>query len=1349
MPSLTLIQSPPPGSRCLALCGQRVRFELKVDAGNELRAFLRTTVGRAAQRREEVIQEVEQGLARQGAEWHDVPMKAAGDGLFTLELPLDEVGVFESRAFVLVGDSEVPVWPEMQGNAVIKAEPAWTARSCGVYGAFVRLFQNDEAWKLFAKADLEKADLAGWTVIPPSGKLQEVQQELPHIVDTLGFGIVLLPPIFPTPTTYARMGRFGSPFAPLDFYSVDPALAEFDRHMTPLEQMEELTDAIHARGARVFIDVPINHTGWASRMQTLHPEWFEREDDGAFKSPGAWGVTWEDLVEMKYDDRALWQEMASVFLFWCRQGVDGFRCDAGYMLPTPVWEYITAKVRREFPDTVFLLEGLGGPVPKTLELLGVGGLDWAYSELFQNYHRAQVEWYLGQSISQTFTHGLQVHFAETHDNNRLAEQGRSWALMRTALSALGSANGAWAITAGLEWLAKEKIDVHGCSSLNRGAKENIVSQIAALNGLLRHCTAFHAGASMTIITSGESQTLALKRTSADGRVAVLVLVNLEPQEAETAEWAQADADPGTEVLWSSGSFDRQRIVNEHGLCSVLLSPGEAACVSLLLSQSTTIPSCVFDAPATTDTECQHWVWALDARRVFPWLADRHLVLEVPGRHRFELEAEGRIVACGFGENTSTIPRGAAQGPARLKLTRFAEDEGLHSFHNFAVLQDHEAPMVDCAVIGPLKHDSELHAVLTNGRGGMSQVRAAWGSILTQYDSMLAANLHPTCPVDRRMLFARCRAWVRRRGYSTELSGAWLKSFVFTDADRAQWHFELPVGEGKLVLLTAELQLHEGRNAVSLRFLRTDELTDKGITLVLRPDVEDRGFHEKTVLSDEALKIWADATKGHTDGCDVPIYGSRLMQLRINSGAFYLEPERVTVAHPQDADRGLGGSSDLFSPGFFIAELDAGRAIELGVAADEPNLLSGSALEPLTAPVERPMAEVARAAIRQFMVKRDDGLTVIAGYPWFLDWGRDTLIALRGIIAAGWLDEAREILRTFAAFEDRGSLPNMIRGGDASNRDTSDAPLWFFVAAHDLLKADGSPAFLDSIAGGRTIKAVMLSIAEHYMSGTPNGIRMDEASGLIYSPPHFTWMDTNHPAGTPREGYPICLQSKWHLALNLLATVDGDPKWAALAGKVRASIMELYTTATNGAYLSDCLHAGPGTPAALATRDDHLRPNQLFAITLGAIDPQSEIAANVIKACETLILPGAVRTIADRPVKVPLRVERNGALLNDPTAPFWPQYRGDEDTRRKPAYHNGTAWPWPAPSYMEALMIVRGVAAKPEARALLAAAKTMFEEGCLGHLPEIADGAAPHHQRGCGAQAWSVSEWFRVWELASS
>lgn len=1345
-----LVQCPAPGSRHVALRGQRIRFELEVSGAPGCSAFLRTTIGRAGVYRQEIIREVEEGCAKAGGCWHDREMEEVGPGVFALELGLEEVGVFAARSYVLQPGGEEPVWPAAQGDVVVKVQPVWTRSGCSLYGVFPRLFHWDKDWKALSEAELARLDETGWTVIPPSGKLKNVKRELPHIITEMGFKVVLFPPIFPTPTSYGRMGRYGSPFAPLDFFAVDPALADFDRRTTPLEQFTEVADAIHARGARVFIDVPINHSGWASRMQVLHPEWFRREEDGAFKSPGAWGVVWTDLVELNYDDRALWLEMAEVFLFWCRRGVDGFRCDAGYMLPTPVWEYVTAKVRSEYPDTVFFLEGLGGDVAKTLELLGAGGLDWAYSELFQNYSREQVEWYLREAFHQTATHGLQIHFAETHDNNRLAVAGRRWTLMRAALSALCSANGGWGITTGVEWLATEKINVHGWSSINWGAEQNIVSQIAALNALLAAHPAFHAGAEVEFIMQGTGPCLAIRRTSADGRAAVLVLVNLDGEQEECVLWRAEAAGEIGKVLWCSDEKRHSHLpIMIDGLCSLVLQPGEVLCMETSCPQDRVRPAFLSDATSEDETPCQHWRWPEDARRVFTWMPGLDLRLEVAGRFRFELEQQGHVVACGFGEETARIPRPSQTGECRLKLTRYVEDVGHHSTHGMLLLEDQQHPLVRCSVSGPVPHDSELHAMLTNGRGAMAQVRAAWGGIRSQYDSYLAANLDEHCPVDRRMLFARCRAWVVRRGFSTELSGAWQTRFAFVDASTARWEFLLPVGEGKMLPLHAEVFLHPGRNAVSVRFLRSGGLADSGISLILRADVEDRGFHDKTVLSDEALDIWARATVPHENGCDVPLHASRQLKLRCNRGRFTIEPERVEVSHPVDADRGLGGGSHLYSPGFFRMDLVEGEVVELTATteASAPAAPPPFAAEGNTD--SRPMTEVAQQALRQFLVKRDEGLTVIAGYPWFLDWGRDTLIGLRGIIAAGWLDEAREILKTFAAFEHQGTLPNMIRGNDASNRDTSDAPLWFFVAVNDLLHTEGHDLFLKEMAGGRTIREVLLSIANHYIYGTPNGIVMDRHSGLVYSPPHFTWMDTNHPPGTPREGYPISLQAKWHAALMLLARVDDrNPSWNGLAEQVRASLLEFYTRETDGSFLSDCLHAPAGIAARDAMGDDHLRPDQLFAITLGAITPSAPLAERILDACESLLIPGAIRTLADRPVRHPLPVHRDGVLLNNPLAPFWPEYRGDEDTRRKPAYHNGTAWPWPMPSFAEAMLMVRGSSARPAARALLAGASTMFEEGCLGHLPEIADGGAPHHQRGCGAQAWSVSEWLRVWKLAT-
>jgi predicted glycogen debranching enzyme len=392
----------------------------------------------------------------------------------------------------------------------------------------------------------------------------------------------------------------------------------------------------------------------------------------------------------------------------------------------------------------------------------------------------------------------------------------------------------------------------------------------------------------------------------------------------------------------------------------------------------------------------------------------------------------------------------------------------------------------------------------------------------------------------------------------------------------------------------------------------------------------------------------------------------------------------------------------------------------------------------------------RLAMQQFIVKRDDFQTVIAGYPWFLDWGRDTLICLRGIIAAGLLKEAQNILLQFAKYEKGGTIPNMIRGNDDRNRETSDAPLWLFVACDELMLAQGNKNLLKTDCGdGRTVKEVLVALADGLIKGTENGIAFDPDSGLLYSPSHFTWMDTNYPAGTPRKGYPIEIQALWRYALNMLAGIDRAAKWTALAGQAEESISSLFVIeAGDFTYLADCLTAQPGVGAHHAEQDDALRSNQLLAVTLGAVKDH-DLCRNIIEACEQLLIPGAIRSLADRPVKHPCPVYSNGHLLNDPHHPYWGQYTGDEDTRRKPAYHNGTAWTWPFPSYAEALVMVYGDAARGTALAILGSAATVINHGCLRQSPEVIDGSTPHLQRGCGAQAWGVTELYRMIKMLNT
>jgi starch synthase (maltosyl-transferring) len=291
---------------------------------------------------------------------------------------------------------------------------------------------------------------------------------------------------------------------------------------------------------------------------------------------------------------------------------------------------------------------------------------------------------------------------------------------------------------------------------------------------------------------------------------------------------------------------------------------------------------------------------------------------------------------------------------------------------------------------------------------------------------------------------------------------------------------------------------------------------------------------------------------------------------------------------------------------------------------------------------------------------------------------------------------------------------------------------------------------------QTMLQALTSIVENYIKGTPNGIVMDKESSLIFSPSHFTWMDTNYPAGTPREGYPIEIQSLWYASLKFISDISGDHTFKDISEKVNASIKKYYTyeekdkngNKTGKVWLSDCLHASSSTvSAAKADADDHIRPNQLFAITLGAIK-NLNLSKSIIDTCSSLLVPGAIRSLADKEnqYKLPVYSNDKSKLLNTPEKPYFGTYQGDEDTCRKAAYHNGTAWTWPFPLYSEAYMITFGNLGKEHALSILSSSEILFKAGSFYQIPEIVDGDLPHRQRGCDAQAWGVTELYRIWKM---
>ena len=1421
-----LSQQPRPGTRSIQFRGDTLTFTLTLSEPHPGSAFLRTNIGHAGIYRDEIIRNVHEEHPPLDRDWFDIPMKPINDRVFQITVPLCEIGHYEGKCYFIREDTTKPIWPEGL-NTAINIEPADTCCANILYNAFVRQFGPNKNWDARHDAALhgriQELDQAGYAVIPPSGTFRDLIRELDFIIGKLGCRYLQLLPIHPTPTTYARMGRFGSPYASLSFTQVDPALAEFDPRATPVEQFLELVDAIHYRNAKIIIDIAINHTGWAASLHETHPQWLVREPDGRIEVPGAWGVLWEDLTKLDYSQKNLWIYMADVFLTWCRRGVDGFRCDAGYMIPLNAWRYIIASVRKQYPDTIFLLEGLGGKISVTRELLNLGNFNWAYSELFQNYTRSQIEKYLPEAFDISETDGITIHFAETHDNNRLASRSKTYAKMRTALNALCSPNGAFAFANGVEWYATEKINVHDATGLNWNAAGNQVEHIRKLGLLLRNHPAFYDQTQIKWAHHGDGEFIALSRHHLPSGKKLLIVVNLDDQNSVKASWDIDKSGIKGNVLKDLITGKDVAVQKSKNLAACFLEPGEALCLSeipkelelvnqvgsdpfeiphrirhqLLCAKALDIFRVyndtegyenfdLYDAALKLATDPVQFCRSLNPKSresclvIWKWPRDRKRIVMVPPNHFLAVFSEkpfrARIMDKDFCIRQEYSIKGA-DGSFFAIFTPISPppDFTRYSIHltifSQTPAQHIQAPLLfipgtsDVVVKRQFSRKdmpAGSHLYLdTNRRGGMLRADIRWGEIQSKYDAVLAGNLSPDYPTDRWMMLTRCRAWLVYQDYSQEICFDCFDSFSYDYQDRARWRFHVPSGQGEHVVLDIFMKMIHGENTVQIHFHRCSSSDTEGrlpdpasVKLIVRPDIEDRNFHETTKAYLGPETLWPQAVEMQQKGFVFTPQAQHRLKMEISTGAFFFAPEwTYMVYHPLEAQRGLDPHSDLFSPGYFKGDLSGGDTlcltakIETDFSNTSENPINIASYSPASfrESGEQDPVSALMDALEHYIVHREKLYSIIAGYPWFLDWGRDTLIVTRGLIAAGKAEVAQAVLALFGRFEKNGTIPNMIRGEDVGNRDTADAPLWFCVACADLVRIEHKDNFLDVLCGEKTIRQILKSIVEHMIIGTENGIRMDPETALIFSPSHFTWMDTNFPAGTPRQGYPIEIQGLWYAALSFLAEIDeteNSKKYRSLADQVKQSILDLFWMDSYG-YLSDCLHCDSGKPARLARQDDALRPNQLFAVTLGALD-DNNLIRRILTSCEELLVPGALRSLADRPVQVPLRIVHNGHTLNDPRYPYWGEYGGDEDTRRKPAYHNGTAWAWLFPSFCEAWVKGYGDEGKHTALAYLSSSIDLMNQGCVGQIPEILDGDAPHTPRGCDAQAWSISEVLRVW-----
>jgi predicted glycogen debranching enzyme len=419
----------------------------------------------------------------------------------------------------------------------------------------------------------------------------------------------------------------------------------------------------------------------------------------------------------------------------------------------------------------------------------------------------------------------------------------------------------------------------------------------------------------------------------------------------------------------------------------------------------------------------------------------------------------------------------------------------------------------------------------------------------------------------------------------------------------------------------------------------------------------------------------------------------------------LDPETLPAAERSRRQRLVEAATDV-SP--------AGMAAELVLAADQFIITPAGRVE-----------EAARAR-----AMGDEVRTVIAGYHWFTDWGRDTMISLEGLtLCTGRQREAGYILRTFGHYVRDGLIPNMFPEGTKEGLyHTADATLWFFHAIHRYVQATGDRSTL------RQLLPALKSIVEHHVRGTRFGIGVDPRDGLLRQGEEgyqLTWMDAKVEdwVVTPRRGKAVEINALWYNALRLLADwlrEEGDPAAPALdddADRARESFNARFWYA-EGAYLYDVVDGEQGD-------DPACRPNQIFAMSLDHPVLARERWLPVFEVVRSrLLTPVGLRSLAPG--------HRD----------YKPQYYGDLRARDA-AYHQGTVWGWLAGPFVDAWLKLYPDDRAGARRACLEGFAEHLADGGVGTLSEIFDAEAPFTPRGCAAQAWSVAEVLRAWLLTES
>lgn len=642
-------------------------------------------------------------------------------------------------------------------------------------------------------------------------------------------------------------------------------------------------------------------------------------------------------------------------------------------------------------------------------------------------------------------------------------------------------------------------------------------------------------------------------------------------------------------------------------------------------------------------------------------------------------------------------------------------------------------------------------LLTNERGSFTSSTIA-GCNASGYHGLLIGSPDPL--VRRIMALANCLETVLWNGQALELS-----TFEFSDRFAPEgythqqefrrdtgahfaYHLE-PVDLCKSVYLARE----SDTVLVEYTFSEVREPMD----FLLRPFVGMRDFHSLQRSDAPLICRIAESMVFIQNGA----IGDCELVLNCPGMGFQNDPQWwFNFVYRANKARGVPHAEDLWAPGFFKGHVDrpgrivfwahlGGRGDSSQTAPIDAETIKGNLLRHQEQLLEGAGAKekVHRAlclAADQFVAKRKcssgERTTVVAGFPWFADWGRDTFISLPGLLlSTGRHEEAGSVLRTFAAAIDEGMVPNRFddRTGEAQFNSV-DASLWFIHAAFEYLGATGN---IDEFVQG--LFPALRTIIDAYHAGTRFGIHA-ESDGLIAAgdtSTQLTWMDAkcDGVVFTPRYGKAVEINALWHNALRRMQKFCEQQKsaeagrYAALAEQVGRSFCELFWNVEMG-YLND-------TVLPDGTVDTSLRPNQIFAVSLPFGPPLARVQRwGVVSAVEQkLLTPFGPRTLSSR----------------DPA--YKGRYEGSP-RQRDEAYHQGTVWPFLMGPFLEAYLRVRDYheEAKTDVAELIRPLlRHMTEDGCLGSISEVFDGDPPHRPGGCGAQAWSVAEVLRIYRLVAS